>query len=90
MSLSRFAAGVATLSLLSDLSRERPLVCVVDDAQWLDQASAQVLAFVARHLAAAPAAVIFAVRPPADGHDLVGLPEFPAPRAGRRRRAETA
>ena len=72
----RFAAGMATLSLLSDLARERPLVCVVDDAQWLDQASAQVLAFVARHLAAAPAAVIFAVRPPADARDLVGLPEF--------------
>jgi DNA-binding CsgD family transcriptional regulator len=72
----RFAAGMATLSLLSDLTRERPLVCVVDDAQWLDQASAQVLAFVARHLAAAPVAVIFAVRPPDDGRDLVGLPEF--------------
>jgi DNA-binding CsgD family transcriptional regulator len=72
----RFAAGMATLSLLSDLARERPLVCVVDDAQWLDQASAQVLAFVARHLAAAPAAVIFAVREPADARDLGGLPEF--------------
>jgi len=55
-----FAVGMATLSLLSDLATERPIVCVVDDAQWLDQASAQALAFVARHLAAAPAAVIFA------------------------------
>jgi DNA-binding CsgD family transcriptional regulator len=72
----RFAAGMATLSLLSDLARERPLVCVVDDAQWLDQASAQVLAFVARHLTTAPVAVIFAVRPPDDVGDLVGLPEF--------------
>jgi hypothetical protein len=42
----RFAVGMATSSLLSDLARERPLVCVVDDAQWLDQASAQALAFV--------------------------------------------
>jgi len=62
----RFAVGMATLSLLSDLAIQRPLICVVDDAQWLDQASAQALAFVARHLAAVPAAVIFAVRQPAE------------------------
>ncbi len=72
----RFAVGMATLSLMSDLASQRPLVCAVDDAQWLDQASAQALAFVARHLAAAPAAVIFAVRQPADGLGLAGLPEF--------------
>jgi AAA ATPase-like protein len=72
----RFAVGMATLSLLTDLAIQRPLVCLVDDAQWLDQASAQALAFVARHLAAAPAAVIFAVRQPADGLGLAGLPEF--------------
>jgi DNA-binding CsgD family transcriptional regulator len=72
----RFAVGMATLSLLSDLAREQPLVCVVDDAQWLDLASAQALAFVARHLAAAPAAVIFALRQPADASGLAGLPEF--------------
>jgi DNA-binding CsgD family transcriptional regulator/tetratricopeptide (TPR) repeat protein len=71
----RFAVGMATLSLLSDLATERPVICVVDDAQWLDQASAQALAFVARHLAAAPAAVIFAARQPAGGHGLDGLPE---------------
>jgi DNA-binding CsgD family transcriptional regulator len=72
----RFVLGMATLSLLSVLAGERPVVCVVDDAQWLDQASAQVLAFVARHLAAASAAVIFAVRQPADARGLAGLPEF--------------
>jgi hypothetical protein len=72
----RCTVGMATLSLLSDLAGERPLVCVVDDAQWLDQASAQALAFVARHLAVGPAAVIFAVRPPAGAHDLAGLPEL--------------
>jgi DNA-binding CsgD family transcriptional regulator len=71
----RFAVGMATLSLLSDLASQRPLVCVVDDAQWLDQISAQALAFVARHLAAVSVAVIFAVRQPADGHGLAGLPE---------------
>jgi DNA-binding CsgD family transcriptional regulator len=72
----RFAVGMATLSLLSDLAREQPLVCAVDDAQWLDPASAQTLAFVARHLAAAPAAVIFALRQPTDASGLAGLPEF--------------
>jgi DNA-binding CsgD family transcriptional regulator len=72
----RFAVGMATLSLLSDLAAERPLVCVVDDTQWLDQASAQALAFVARHLAAGPAAMIFAERQPADAGSLAGLPEF--------------
>ncbi len=72
----RFAIGMATLSLLSELARERPLVAVVDDAQWLDQASAQVLAFVARHLAAEPVAVIFAVRQPSGAPYLAGLPEL--------------
>jgi DNA-binding CsgD family transcriptional regulator len=71
----RFAVGMATLSLLSDLTSRRPLVCVVDDAQWLDQVSGQALAFVARHLAAVPAAVIFAVRQPAEAPGLAGLPE---------------
>jgi DNA-binding CsgD family transcriptional regulator len=70
-----FAVGMATLSLLSDLTTERPLVCMVDDTQWLDKASTQALAFVARHLAAVSAAVIFAVRQPADGQGLAGLPE---------------
>jgi DNA-binding CsgD family transcriptional regulator len=71
----RFAVGMATLSLLSDVATERPLICVVDDAQLLDQASAQALAFVARHVAATPAAVIFAVRQPAAGLRLGGPPE---------------
>ena len=50
------------LSLLSDVAEEQPLVCVVDDAQWLDRASAQALAFVARRLVAEPVAMVFAVR----------------------------
>jgi DNA-binding CsgD family transcriptional regulator len=72
----RFLVAMAVLTLLSDLSRERPLICVADDAQWLDQASAQALAFAARHLAAASAAVIFSVRQPACGRPLAGLPQF--------------
>jgi DNA-binding CsgD family transcriptional regulator len=71
----RFAVGLAVLGLLADVARDRPLVCVVDDAQWLDRASAQALAFVARHLATEPVAVVFAVRPDT-GQDLAGLAEL--------------
>jgi DNA-binding CsgD family transcriptional regulator len=72
----RFTAGLAVLGLLSDLATERPLVCIVDDAQWLDQASAQALAFVAHRLAAEPVAVVFAVRQPGNEQYLAGLTEL--------------
>jgi DNA-binding CsgD family transcriptional regulator len=72
----RLAVGLAALSLLSDVARERPLVCVVDDAQWLDPASARALAFVAHHLAAGPVAMVFAVRGPAASPALAGLAEL--------------
>ena len=52
------------LGLLSEVAEERPLVCLVDDAQWLDQATAQALAFAARRLLAEPVALVFAVREP--------------------------
>ncbi|MGH3194261.1 MAG: AAA family ATPase, partial [Streptosporangiaceae bacterium] len=70
----RFLIGLAVLSLLSEVAADRPLVCVVDDAQWLDRASAQVLAFAARRLLAESVLVIFATREP--GGDLHGLPEL--------------
>ena len=72
----RFLVGLAVLSLLSDVAVERPLVCVVDDAQWLDKASAQVLAFVARRLVAESVAVVFAVRDSLDEHELTGMAEL--------------
>jgi DNA-binding CsgD family transcriptional regulator len=70
-----FLTGLAVLSLLSSAAEEQPLLCLVDDAQWLDRASAQVLGFVARRLLADPIAMIFATRVPTPAV-LDGLPEL--------------
>jgi hypothetical protein len=67
------------LSLLSQVAEEQPLVCLIDDEQWIDRCSAQVLAFVARRLGAESVGLVFAARTPSS--DLAGLPG-----TGRRRR----
>jgi hypothetical protein len=70
----RFLVGLAVLSLLSEVAEDQPLLCVVDDAQWLDRASVQALAFVARRLLAESVALVFATREPDD--ELTGFQEL--------------
>ena len=72
----RFLVGAAVLSLLSEVADRQPLLCVVDDAQWLDQASAQALTFVGRRLFADKIGVVFGVRDPVTGPEWRGFPEL--------------
>jgi DNA-binding CsgD family transcriptional regulator len=73
----RFLVGLAVLGLLAEVAQERPLVCVVDDAQWLDRASAQALTFVARRLGAESVAMVFAARTPDGVPELAELADLP-------------
>ncbi|HZF29327.1 MAG TPA: AAA family ATPase [Gammaproteobacteria bacterium] len=72
----RLLVGLAVLSLLADAAEEQPLVCVVDDAQWLDRVSSQTLAFVARRLLADRVGLVFSVREQGGEKVLGGLPEL--------------
>jgi DNA-binding CsgD family transcriptional regulator len=72
----RFLVGLAMLGLLSAVAEQRPLLCLVDDAQWLDAASGLILGFVARRLLAESVAIVVAVREPNARHDFDGLPNL--------------
>lgn len=72
----RFLVALSVLNLLAEAAEQRPLVCLVEDAQWLDRVSAQALAFVARRVLAEPMAFVFAVREPSAAEEFAGLPEL--------------
>jgi DNA-binding CsgD family transcriptional regulator len=76
----RFLVGLAVLSLLSEVAEEQPLVCLIDDEQWLDRASAQVLGFAARRLGAESVGLVFAARAPSS--EITGLPGLVVERLG--------
>ena len=72
----RFLVGLAALTLFAEVAEQQPLACLIDDAQWLDQASAQILGFVARRLLAERIALVCAARTGAGDDILPGLPEL--------------
>jgi DNA-binding CsgD family transcriptional regulator len=72
----RFLIGLAVLTLLSDHAGDRPVVCLIDDAQWLDKTSVECLTFVARRLAADSVVMVFAARPSDDEQVWAGLPQM--------------
>ena len=78
----RFLVALAALTLLAEVAEDEPLACVVDDGQWLDQASAQILAFVARRLLAERIALVCAARTGVGDAVLAGLPELQVPGLG--------
>ena len=80
----RFLVGLAALTLLADVAERQPLVCIVDDAQWLDLASAQILAFVARRLLAERIALVCGARTGIGDNVLAGLPELSVEGLGER------
>jgi len=93
MNTARLLVAAATLGLLAEAAEARPLVCLFDDAQWLDRASAQTFLFVARRLAAERIAIVIGVREPGDAPDFADLPflrlgGLPEPQTAEERAAE--
>src|SRR5512133_3598151 len=78
-----FLVGLAALTLLAEMAEAQPLLCLVDDLQWLDNATGHVLGFVARRLLAEPIALVFAIREPSDEREVAGLPELALAGLGR-------
>ena len=72
----RFMVGLAVLSLLTEVAADQPLLCIIDDAQWLDRSSTQTLTFVARRLMAEPIGVVFALRELGNRQDLSALTQL--------------
>jgi DNA-binding CsgD family transcriptional regulator len=81
---NRFLVGLATLTLFAEVADQRPLACIVDDAHWLDQASEQILGFVARRLLAERIALVCTARTGIGDHVLAGLPEMSITRLGEK------
>ena len=86
----RLLVGLAVLTLLGEAAAERPTICIVDDAQWVDRASLQALTFAARRLLADPVVMIFAARTRSADQELDGLPELNLGRLADVRRPRTA
>ncbi len=73
----RFLVGIAALDLVATVAKKQPIVWLIDDAQWIDQASMQAIGFVARRLLAERVLILIATRDVSDENELAGLPELP-------------